>query len=621
MNARNNIILAIVLFIMVISFIIYEKINNAKLYKPKTLVEDFQENEIFKIIIKDNVNKSKINIQRKNGIWHIIEPFKDYAQNEIIDKFLKKVSECKIVETFAYKDFPIKKVGLDSKNYLSVELFSSINKHNLRFGNNSAIENTTYSYNTSKYSQKSSIMLVDFDIKKYLPKKLVELRNKKLTNINPDNLVNISIVNQIGSINIARKSTNEQWQIQKPLQAIASKKTINEFVNKLNNISIIDFISEEQALSQNLTFSQNSSQITLVSKINDKYYETFLRIHNEKPSQDNTILVRNIERNGVLKISTDILDVLNKSTNYFREKSLLNTEAEKINSITIQKGKDKKNIILIKDNNSWYIVDKHNFENADKVEIDKFINFLSTQKIKSFVSATATEFSNYQLNNPLIAISVSYKKNSTEKEETYTIQFSPVINGISYINQLNTSFVSSVRKEIPEYIINKLYTHKWLSKLVFPHPVSHIKDLDLSINKGSKLESQIALKQDYVSTSWSITSSTSKVKDSKKVNLNKSQLDKLLNSIEHMKVLSWLEDPKVAIKEISKPQITLKMNLHNLPNINEGNIKNYVINFAPVNNKKNVYYGKINYGQNVFMINSEDILELLNINNLLKEGK
>lgn len=226
--------------------------------------------------------------------------------------------------------------------------------------------------------------------------------------INKEDVNKIVIKNKDAKIVLSKES---EWLILEPIKYLADSRKIKNLLENLEKTKIENLVTEnpehynkfdvdeEKGITVSIYNKDKLIKEFIIGKMDSNFFKSYVRIEKEVYLVDSMI-------SHTFHINVDEL----------RDKKIFNIKKEKIASISIIKGKERKNI-LKKD-------DKFYLDNKEYKNIENFIDNILNLKVHQFKKKDDVIKS---LDQPYLTIEVkdsdnqSYKLMVSEKDDTYKL--------------------------------------------------------------------------------------------------------------------------------------------------------------------------------------------------------
>lgn len=299
---------------------------------------------------KDSINVVKIKsmfsefeFQKDSDGWRILNPIQTGAEEAMLNTFLSGLVNAKKERSFAVAKEEQSNFGLDQRA-LKVELKSTNSKQvNMLFG-----EATSIGSNVYVTTGDSMVHLVASSVKNNAQKTLFDWRDKKALHFEKSEVREIHITDGSGQIFLIKEG--EDWKIQKPLNALADKKTVDGLLDKLDLGKITSVVSES-ADELKKYINRNTLKIELLIGADKVQKEIIL-----SGLSGNTAYGKDGSRPHIFQVDSSFMKPLNKTLFDFQDKSIISFEQNQSTRILYESEGLK--VELNKDENgTWYGAD------------------------------------------------------------------------------------------------------------------------------------------------------------------------------------------------------------------------------------------------------------------------
>lgn len=242
-QAKKILILFIILVVLILIVIF---VGNPNLEKSKLknllqspLIEDFQKDQVKKIVIKNGEDVSLVN---RGGEW-IIESInfaaQGFAVTQLLDN-LEKATGGQIVSKNAERQSEYELIEEQAKK---LELYNGDNEKisELLIGKAGPIFPSTY----VRYQDSNEIILTNVSFLSFIDKKIADWRDKEITKFDPTQAQKIYI-KRLGYKEILIEKTNDTWLLTRPYQITPTdQEMVNTIITTLSGLQSVGFADDK----------------------------------------------------------------------------------------------------------------------------------------------------------------------------------------------------------------------------------------------------------------------------------------------------------------------------------------------------------------------------------------
>lgn len=377
-------------------------------------VFEFDEDAIERIKIQGE-GRDTIMCSKEDQLWWLSQPITDRADHDLINGILNELKNLEINQNDFVSDNEedLSKLGLDNPR-LSISIGYRDQTQTIHLGH--SLDDKVY----AKRDDESSIFLVhdvmikDFDI---VPN---DMRDRQLLRFDSIGTYGIEKVElKYPDVLLTMEKTKQyDWMIKSPVEILADRDTVRDFVEKIKEIQIQEFIDDSGDSFGKFGLEESPIEVSVFRKLGEG--ETVKLMVGGVDENGGLCYVRRAGENSVYSIPTeDFYPVIKRGLLAFRDRVVLETPKENAQKIVVER--DGKTFVCKKkvDNvEKWFLTEPVNVE-ADIDAINQMIWNMSFLKADMLVALSAEDLNEYGLDNPGIRASVTYEglSNTTSNDE------------------------------------------------------------------------------------------------------------------------------------------------------------------------------------------------------------
>ncbi|HIE50539.1 MAG TPA: DUF4340 domain-containing protein [Armatimonadetes bacterium] len=280
--------------------------------------------------------EGKFVLEKKDDQWRLLEPVKDQADQENVDRLVKDIAERKAERVISAEDagddWAI--YGLTEPKYHLTVWTEKGEAGTLLIGDKNPTGN---SYYAQVKGQDSLLLFPTYFINtNIVNKKVKDLRDKTLLAFETEEVTRLRLAHEGTVIECAKEG--EEWQLTAPLKAKADEAEIDTLLTAVHDLKIDDFVEEEAA---DLTpYGLDQPQATVVLTLGAKGENALLLGKKKEGDTDTYTTKLYAKRRGdkrVFLVNGDILDKLRKEPKDLRDKKILDFEKDQATHLVITK--------------------------------------------------------------------------------------------------------------------------------------------------------------------------------------------------------------------------------------------------------------------------------------------
>ena len=377
---------------------------------------EFDEDAIQRVKII-NTSGEEIVCARQDQLWWLTQPVSDRADSGIIGGILNELKNLEIAKTDFVSDLKedMAKCGLD-KPRVTVSIGQQDDVQTLLLGGSK--DNKVY----AKREDESAIFFVhdvvvrDFDLEPN------DLRDRQLLRFDSIGTYGIEKIDlEYSDVALTMEKTKQyDWLIKSPIEILADRDTVREFVEKIKDIQIQEYVDDSGKGLAEFGLEKPAVEISVFRKIGEG--ETVKFMVGNTDENGGLCYVMRAGEDAVYSVPTeDFYDVATGRLIAFRDKIALEFNKDKATEIVIERSGNtftcRKETGLIE---KWFLVDPVRTE-ADSEAINQVVWNLSFLKVDKFVTLKADDIKEYGLDSPVIKVSITYEDSGSEEGGDVTI--------------------------------------------------------------------------------------------------------------------------------------------------------------------------------------------------------
>jgi len=181
-----------------------------------------------------------LEMQRRGGSWQLGVKSKDRADQAVVERLLQDLADLPFLDRIPAGDLTdeaLKTYGLDKpKRTIVMEADKPLE---ISLGNDAAVEDRLY----IRTSASGDVFLVSDKVFNEAFREAGDFRDRRLTNLNPEQLDRVVIRRDDGEIELVQDATG--WKITKPLHTRADPAAVEKFLNQILGLRILDYVGED----------------------------------------------------------------------------------------------------------------------------------------------------------------------------------------------------------------------------------------------------------------------------------------------------------------------------------------------------------------------------------------
>jgi hypothetical protein len=557
MNWRTTLVLAAV----VLSVFAYLKFFEMK--QPSTEearrqaqnVVNFDRSKVDGVIIQNG--DEKIEIRRRDNKWRLETPFKDQADEALVENLLSDLETWQKEGTIPAKDIDADKSKLNeyglNRPKLKLKLIGSERPPEILFGKDAALEGRMY----VRLENSKETFLAKQSVRKDIDKKAEEFRDRKLTDLTTAQVRRVALKTPAGEMELEKKG--DHWDIIKPLRARADDEKVGDLIAQITTARIQQFVADDHGDLRPYGLAEPRGSITLFSQEGRKDQKVeiansikvfgqedkgqMLQIGGVPEKEKDQVYVRFAPRGAVYTLPRKIEEALSTKPADLRDYHLVRVDTNILDRITIDvPGKGK--TVLARKDGSWTIASRNNAP-ADSGAVRRLIDAVQNERVTRFVEDVASNLPKYGLDKPRLQLTFSSFASETTaetkagEEPFATLAFGKEEGDSVYARLTDEPFVVAVSRGLMDQISSDPLQWQELSIFKFNpdqiHRLSITTDKELSLERGQNNQ-------------WHWLKGTGEI--------NETNVQSLLNTLSNLHAVRWLGATKPQ-HGLEKPQLTV----------------------------------------------------------------
>ena len=502
-------------------------------------VVEFDRDKIAKIAIK--TNDTKIEFEKKDGIWFLEKPVKDRADSVAISQLFTTAESLKSDESIPTekkggdKD-PLKEYGLGSPETRLIFTPGSGKPIELLFGKDAAVDGKIY----VRLEDSRTAHVIGNDLKNQILKKADDFRDHKLTDVLSTQVNKFTLKTAKGEIELEKK---EHWTLTKPFKARGNDQKIGDLIAQAANAQVQSFIADASNLA---AFGLQEPRGTVSFVAEGRKEPVVLQIGQPLEKDKEKIYVKLSTRESVLVVPKGLEGLLETKPNDVRDRSLLRVESDIVDRISIEP-KDREKIVIARKGESWVRKVGDKDEPINVAAATRLLGELQSQQVTEFVADIATELPKYGLDQPMVKVTLSsYASENTAETKAGEKPIVSVLLGQTegdkvYAKLDDEPFVVGVSRALIDFILTD--AQQWQELTIFSYKADDITSLEIA-REG---QPTITLERDK-DKKWALAKGDGQV--------NQTNVQSLVNTLAALRSVRWMG---AATPEhgLDKPKVTV----------------------------------------------------------------
>lgn len=318
-------------------------------------------------------------LERSNDIWRITSPSPGLADENAVMRILDTLAGLRRSEIITAEEQ--KELQLDVAQYgfqpprAQVTLMSGNNSTTMLIGRDAPGGDQMY----LKQSDSADILVTRRDLLAALPASLLDLRDRRLFSSQPGRIKRIEIEARDRILHTSR-TDDDQWQIDRPISARGANATIRQWLDRLYEFRITDFVANSVAAASLYGFDEPLIQVSL--SIDTKSPPQTLKIGRPADVNNTVYYALLVGQEAVFTVDQEVVDWLRYDPAQFRDTRVLVIPVMNISFIQMADG-DMSLQLQRNTQNIWEVISPKRFT-ADDRKVQQLLGAWSGARVEAF---------------------------------------------------------------------------------------------------------------------------------------------------------------------------------------------------------------------------------------------
>jgi hypothetical protein len=396
MSRWTTILLCALAIAAIIFLAIYEPLTRSTreelAAERKGLVLQLDPSKVREIRISTGV--SKLDIKRTGNGWQLGTKPKDRADSAMVERLLLAATGMRYFDRIEGKEF---KADSELSNYglrnpkRTIE-FDGEEKTTLFLGKDAASEERVY----VRAGGSRDVFVVSDELIKLAFQDAGDFRDRRLTDLSPDQVDRVIVRRQGGEIELSRDATG--WKIVKPLHALADEQKVNDLLKQLLSQRIVEFVAEDSGDLSIYGIAEGREEITFYAEGSDS--PQTLRMGTDKSGN---LFGQFTTRNSVYRLPRETLRLLKVNPEVLRDRRLLPLNLDIVDLIRIRT--PEREFSLRREGDGWVVRDGTIERPASAAAVRTLADALSTAKVSAYDMVSGGKLAAFGLERPRCVVS------------------------------------------------------------------------------------------------------------------------------------------------------------------------------------------------------------------------
>ena len=318
-------------------------------------------------------------LERTNDLWRITSPSTGLADANAVMRILDTLASLHRSAIITAEEQ--KELQLDPAQYgfqpprAQISLTAGTESTTILIGRDAPGGDQLY----IKQSDSADILVTRRDLLAALPASLLDLRDRRLFSSQPGRVKRIEIEARDRLLHASR-TDEDQWIIDRPTAARGANATIRQWLDRLYEFRIADFIADSVAAASLYGFDEPLVQVSL--SIDTKSPPQTLKIGRPADVNNTAYFALLVGQEAVFTVNQDVVDWLRTDTARFRDNRVMPIPVMNITFIQMTDG-DMSLHLQLNTQNVWEVVAPKRFAANDR-KVQELLGAWSGARVETF---------------------------------------------------------------------------------------------------------------------------------------------------------------------------------------------------------------------------------------------
>lgn len=351
-------------------------------------------------------------LEKHDDRWKITKPVQAFPEAGVVQQVLGELEFIRSERIIRYSTLPgVKEETIKQWNLnppvVRVAFSSPQESHVLLIGRNVALTETVYARASAKPD--APIYIIRATSKMIINRSLTDLRSHAVFDFNSLSIDKASVREFTSAAQVARdveiaKDKENNWALQKPLVARAEKARVDAWLKQVQDLRVVNFISDESSNLSTYGLSSPVAQITVQRR--GEAEELSLIIGTSPQDKPQEVYAKRLRSNSVFTLNKEAVGKLLTGLPECRDKKLISIPVADVVGLSIeQKGK----VLAVRKKDGVWMFDGEEVR-AEAGKVQDFVNRMALLQSTQFVKDAATDLRPYGLDKPQTKVTLRYGK-------------------------------------------------------------------------------------------------------------------------------------------------------------------------------------------------------------------
>jgi hypothetical protein len=348
-------------------------------------------------VVRVRTGEGLVMARRIEDGWEITDPVKTKGDKGEIDNLLENLTGTSIERDLEETPPDLSVYGLSSPSVAVQVEGEGFSSDTLSIGE----KNPTNTFVFAKWSGTPNVFLLPQVARSQLEKTLFNLRDKKILDVEREEVAKFTIDGPHGRITCEKKG--EEWYLTEPLEDKADQGSVSRVLSSVASGKATGFAAEKA--DDLRKFGLDEPRASVMVFTGPDMVKHTLTVGEE---EDRKVYAKDASRDPVFEMSRVFFESIDQEVQDFRNKKVMDFERTEVTSIEIKTPQET--VVCERDTASnWFVMRAPTPEKvpAKKAEIDKLLSNLTTLRVEEFVEEKPVNLSPYGLDRPKLEVAVS----------------------------------------------------------------------------------------------------------------------------------------------------------------------------------------------------------------------
>lgn len=447
MKFKTTLILMVV-FVALLAFVLFFESKTKGKKEAEEKLVDLLSADVEKITLKKEDETITFKKDEK-GDWLITEPLEAKADSSEVNRLAEDFSILKMERVVEKEGGDLTKYEIPKKE-LTLWYKNKPQPVKILIGMENPLDNALF----AKKEDDKRIVLLSSYLKSLLEKRTFDFRQKDIFTFETADVNSIKV--RAKDIAWEAQKKEDQWFLQKPLNALAKKSGIEDILGALAHLKAKEFVSEKKKEEDITKYGLKDPEYVISLNMPAKNQEIVFLLH----KQDDKVYATTSLSSKIIDAEGQVLADMEKKIEDLREKQVVAFNSWEAQKLQLKKGELV--LTFYKDKEDKWVFESAAKEEADKSKIETFIRKIESLEASEFIDSPAN-IQDFGLAQPQAEVIIWTKEQEIEKqyqvfvgnEDTEKKQVVVRTPKLDYLFRVDSSFLDEFPKEAKDWKVTK----------------------------------------------------------------------------------------------------------------------------------------------------------------------